>query len=492
MSCTLVIRLRAVFASAALAAMVLAGLADRSGAQRPAGTAAPRPTTSVSVWLTTADRSHLVSRQRDLHLRRTVPTSLPTIEIDPTVTYQRMVGFGAAFTDASVHLIQTKLSDAQREALLQELFGRSSALGLSFARIPMGATDFSLGHYSYDDLPAGETDSALTRFSIDVDRAEKLPVIRRAVAINPQLTLVASPWSPPAWMKSSGKLAGGTLEPRWYGTYAQYFVRLVQAYQDEGIPIAAVTIQNEPAHEPADYPGARLDAPTRATFIGRHLGPAFEAAKLKTEIWEWDHNWDKPEEPLAVLADSSARRHVAAVAWHCYAGDVDAQATVHAAHPDKDAYFTECSGGAWAPDFGDNLKWNVARLIIGATRGWARGVALWNLALDETHGPHTGGCGNCRGVVTIRADGTVQRNEEYFALAHASRFVRPGAWRIASTAGVEGLPNVAFRNSDDGSVALIVLNESPRPRTFVARMEGRAFRYTMPAGAVTTFIWRSR
>ena len=211
---------------------------------------------------------------------------------------------------------------------------------------------------------------------------------------------------------------------------------------------------------------------------------------MRTQIWDWDHNWDMPQQPLAVLGDAAARRYVQGVAWHCYAGDVTAQAPVHDAYPEKDAYFTECSGGDWAQVFGDNLKFDVGTLVIGSTRGWSRGVLLWNLALDEHNGPHLGGCGNCRGVVTINSStGQVTRNVEYFALAHASRFVRPGARRIASSSDVAGLQSVAFRNADDASKVLIVLNGAALPRTFAVRSAGQAFTYLLPAGAVATFVW---
>jgi len=234
----------------------------------------------------------------------------------------------------------------------------------------------------------------------------------------------------------------------------------------------------------------RLDAPARAELVGKYLGPLYARSNIRTLILEWDHNWDLPQSPLQVLADSVAPRYIAGVAWHCYAGEVSAQTAVHDAHPDKDAYFTECSGGEWSPIFADNLKWFVQTLIIGATRGWAKGVILWNLALDEHHGPHTGGCGNCRGVVTIDStSGAVTRNVEYYALGHASRFVRPGARRIASTSDVDGLASVAFRNADDGSKALILVNANTQGRTFSVTWAGRSFRYSLSAGAVVTFFW---
>jgi glucosylceramidase len=479
-----------VVVAAALAAALGCGSAGTPSEVPPTPVPVVPTGAPVQVWLTTGDQAKLLSHEADAFLGADSATSLPVLTVDPTTTYQRMIGFGAAFTDASVYLIQEKMTPAQREALLQDLFGRTTGIGLSFARVTMGASDFSLRHYSYDDVASGLPDSTLAGFSIDVDRADKLPVIKRALAINPQLTLVASPWSPPAWMKTSGSLITGTLKPQSYASFADYFVKFVQAYGAEGVPIAAITVQNEPAFEPANYPGMRLDAPARAAVIGGYVGPAFAKAGLLTQIWDWDHNWDMPQQPLGVLGDATARRYVQGVAWHCYAGDVSAQAPVHDAYPDKDVYFTECSGGDWAPVFGDVLKFDVGQLVIGSTRGWARGVALWNLALDEHNGPHTGGCGNCRGVVTINSTtGYEFRNVEYFALAHASKFVRPGALRIASLSGVDSLQSVAFQNADDASKVLIVLNGATLSRTFMVRTAGKAFTYALPAGAVASFVW---
>ncbi len=431
---------------------------------------------AAQVWLTTGTGSKLLSREADVHFDSGIPpATLLRIVVDEGTTYQEMVGFGAAITDASAWLIQ---------------IGRNPGIGLSFTRLTMGASDFSLHQYSYDDMPPGQTDSSLAHFSIDSNRAYLLPVVQRALAINPQLKIMASPWSPPGWMKTTGSLIQGTLRPEAYGPLAEYFRRYIEAYSAEGVPIYAITVQNEPHYEPPTYPGMRLEPPARATFDGQYLGPLFARSGIGTLILDWDHNWDEYQSPLQVLADSAAPRYIAGVAWHCYGGDVSAQTLVHDAHSDKDAYFTECSGGEWAPNFADNLKWFTQTLIIGATRGWAKGVLLWNLALDENHGPHTGGCGDCRGVVTITSgSGAVTRNVEYYALAHASRFVRPGARRIASNSGTAGLESVAFRNSDDGSKALIVVNTEVQDRAFTVLWGNQSFRYTLPAGAVVTFFW---
>ena len=448
---------------------------------------------SVDVYVTTADAARLLAREDNLRFRSPAhDTSVATITVDERRAYQEMIGFGAALTDASAWLIQHRLAPAQRDSLLRDLFGPDPGAGFSFVRIDMGASDFALHQYSYDDVPIGQRDSTLAHFSIAPDTAETIPLLRRALAINPQLKVLASPWSAPAWMKTSRSMIRGTLRPDAYDAYAEYFRRFVSDYAARGVPIFAITVQNEPHFEPADYPGMRLEPAARAEFIGRHLGPLLARTHAETRILDWDHNWDDPKSPLAVLADSNARKYVSGVAWHCYAGDVSAQTTVHDAFPDKDAYFTECSGGDWAPKFADNLSWMVRTLIIGATRNWARGVLLWNLALDTARGPHLGGCGNCRGVVTIDPrHGFIVRNEEYYALAHASRFVKPGAHRIESNI-VDKLDNVAFQNTD-GSRVLIVLNGDSREHRFAvrdSRMGDRTFRYHLPGGAVATFRWR--
>jgi glucosylceramidase len=269
-------------------------------------------------------------------------------------------------------------------------------------------------------------------------------------------------------------------------------VRYVQAYAAEGVPVFALTVQNEPNFEPGDYPGMKLTPGARASLVGQHLGPLLAQQGLKTQIIDWDHNWVAPQNPLAVLADPVARPYISGVGWHCYEGDVAAQAPVHDAYPDKDAWFTECSGGEWKPDWAESLPWITRNIVIGSTRGWARGALMWNLALDEHHGPHLGGCNDCRGVVTIDSKtGAITRNIEYYALAHASKFVHQGAQRIASSAGTQGLDSVAFRNADDGSIALIVCNSASVPRHFSVRYGGAVLEYTLPASSVATLVWSS-
>lgn len=444
----------------------------------------------IRVWVTTPDRRQLLARQPDATFSQT-PAATPDsdrITVDPSRRYQTMIGFGAAITDASALLIQTRVPAAERDTLLRELFGRGG-IGMSFTRFTIGGSDFSPTHYTYDDVAPGARDDALAHFSIDRAREAVLPVLQRARAINPSLTVMASPWSAPAWMKTSGALITGSLRPDAYPAFAEYLRRTVEAFGAAGVPVALLSVQNEPHFEPKDYPGMRVMPADRAAFVGTHLGPLFTSRGVRTQILDWDHNWDDPQSPLTVLGDPVARRYIAGVAWHCYGGDVSAQSRVRDAYPDKDVYFTECAGGAWAPNFGDNLRWNAKTLMIGATRHWARGVAFWNLALDENHGPHLGGCNDCRGVITIDSKtGAVTRNEEYYVLAHLSRFVRPGAQRIESS-NARDVETVAFRNPDDGSMVLLAVNSATVARTLAVRDTRRGFSVTIPAGAVATAVW---
>lgn len=446
---------------------------------------------AVEVWLTTADGSARLEQQPSLHFGEQAATD-DTIIVDASVSYQSMVGVGAAITDASAFLIQNKLNESQRASLLADLFGPTPGLNLSFARIVIGASDFSSRHYSFDDLPAGESDSLLEHFSIDPARRDVLPTLRAARAINPDLVVMATPWSAPGWMKTSDSLIQGTLREEAYPVFARYLRRTLEEFAAEGAPIDYISIQNEPDFEPANYPGMRLSSAQRAVIIGGHVGPELEQAGLATRILEWDHNWDQPEQPLGVLGDAEAARYVAGVAWHCYAGEVSAQSVVRDRYPDKDVFFTECSGGEWSKAWPDAWAWMMRNLIIGSTRNWARGVLLWNLALDESHGPHLGGCGDCRGVVTINSEsGEVTRNPEYYALGHVSRFVARGARRIASNSSSEELLSVAFAG-EEGARTLVVFNAGDEVARFSVKAGARAVSYELAPKAAATLLWIDR
>ena len=293
----------------------------------------------VKVWETDADQSKLLAPQADISFDKATG---PVITVDPLQTYQTMVGFGASMTDASAYLIRNKMTDDQRNALMADLFS-SDGLGFSFTRLTIGASDFSREHYSYDDMPKGASDPGLVHFSIDAAKVDVIPAMKQALAINPKLTVMASPWSAPGWMKTTDSLIQGSLKPEAYPYFADYLSRYLKNMRAEGVDITLLTLQNEPGFEPDSYPGMRVEPASRAAFIGGFLGPKLAADGGKTKILDYDHNWDLPSSPLTVLADARANPYVAGVAWHCYAGDVAAQGPVHDAYPDKDGHNTAIS-----------------------------------------------------------------------------------------------------------------------------------------------------
>jgi glucosylceramidase len=462
--------------AAGLALLPMAGF-------RPANTLANEP---VSVWITTGDRTKLLQQQGSINFGSGA-SGTSTITVDENTTYQSMDGFGAAMTGSSAYLLNQKMSATQRDALLNDLF-TGSGIRLSFLRHTIGGSDFSAqGDFTYDDRPQGQTDPNLTSFSIANDRVDLLPMLKAARAKNGSLKLLGSPWSAPAWMKETYTLRGGWLSTAYYQAYANYFVKYVQAYAAEGVPVYAVTLQNEPLNAAA-YMSMRMDAGNQAAFLKNNIGPAFRAAGLSTKLIAYDHNWDHPEYPNAVLADAAAAQYAAGSAFHAYAGTASGQSTTHNAYPGKDIWFTEISGTVGS-DFGGDLRWHASNLIIGATRNWAKSVLEWNLALDQNNGPTNGGFGSCRGVVTINnGTGAVTRNVEYYVLGHASKFVDPGALRINSTSNAGAIETVAFKNPD-GSKVLIALNNGSGSNTFNVQWNGQTFTYTLPAGALATYKW---
>lgn len=443
---------------------------------------------AVGVWLTLPDQSKKLNREPDLSFGNT-PATEATLAIDETQHFQQFEGAGAAMTDSSAWLLMNKLSAEARAQVLRALFTRAgNGIGLSYLRLPVGASDFARGDYSFDDIPSGTTDPALARFSIQHDEEYILPALREALTLNPQLRFMGSPWSAPAWMKNNGSMHGGSLLPEYFQAFADYHVKFAQAYGSAGIPIDTLTPQNEPMFETGGYPTMAMSAKDQQTFVRDYLGPALAQAGLNTRLIIFDHNWDLAKYPLEVLSDPLAAQYVSGVAFHCYGGDVSAQSTVHDAHADKGIWFTECSGGGWATNWGDNVSWNLRHLVIGNFRNWGNSVLLWNLALDENDGPQNGGCGNCRGVVTInQSTGAVTYNEEYAILGHVTKFVDPGAYRVESTFFPEGGPeNVAFVNPD-GSLVLLV--HATRATTFVVEWNGQRFEYRLPAKGTVTFKW---
>ncbi|NVO18525.1 MAG: glucosylceramidase [Bacteroidetes bacterium] len=438
----------------------------------------------VEVWMTRPDKSALLRHQVIALTFDTIVNSYPDIEVDTTRTYQAIDGFGFAMTGGSAYLINRLQSD-QREALIRELFSSDSGcIGISYIRVSIGASDLSATVFSYDDIPSGTTDTTLSSFTLAKEQEDLIPVLKTALKYNPQLKILGSPWSAPTWMKTNGNSIGGKLKTEYYGVYSRYFVKYIQGMKSEGIPIDAITIQNEPLN-PNNNPSMEMSSAEQGNFIKNYLGPAFQDANITTKIILYDHNCDHPEYPINILNDLNTRQYVDGSGFHLYAGDISALTQTHFAHPDKNVYFTEQWVGG-PSNFGPDMQWHMKNLIIGATRNWSKNVIEWNLASDPYYKPHTpGGCNSCEGALTIAS--SVARNVSYYIIAHASKFVFSGSKRIASSYPAN-LPNVAFKRPD-GKKVLIVLNESSSTQSFNIKYGRKSAKTKLDKGVVATYIW---
>ncbi|GAA3763825.1 glycoside hydrolase family 30 protein [Terriglobus aquaticus] len=441
---------------------------------------------AAGIWLTTPDRANLLARKPVLRWKKADVIASDAIVVDDTKRFQTMDGFGHALTGGSAQLLM-KMSAAKRSALLHELFDAKGGIGTSYVRVSIGASDMNDHVYTYDDMPAGQTDAELQHFSVAEDEKDVIPVLREILVIQPHLHIVASPWTAPAWMKDNGAVKGGSLQPQFYEVYAHYLVDYVQAMQRHGITINAITPQNEPEN-PKNTPSMIVTSAEEAEFIGKHLGPAIARSGLRTKIIDFDHNCDHPEYGIDLLKDPEAYRYTDGTGFHLYLGTVDAMSQVHDAFPNKNLYFTEqmVIPKRGHPELA--IAEPVARLIIGAPENWSRNVLLWNLAADPQNGPHTsdGGCPICVGAMTLDGD-TVTRHEAYYTAAHASEFVPPGSVRVSS-ASPGTLPHVAFV-TPSGNRVLIVSNTTADEAHFAIRNCGKQAQTTLPAGAVATYVW---
>ncbi|MFD0528172.1 ricin-type beta-trefoil lectin domain protein [Kitasatospora arboriphila] len=452
---------------------------------------------TVNVWLTTTDDAagrHVtrgLAQQAAFTFNSGSGSGGQLISVDESTRYQQFTGGGASFTDTAAWLMNSSgaLSAATRDATMRKLFSPTEGIGLSFLRNPMGSSDLARYGYTYDDQPAGSVDPALNGFTIGHDLADVLPLTKQAKQLNPALTTMASPWTAPAWMKDSGNLNGGWLKAEYYGAYAQYFVKYLQAYQAQGAPVNYVTVQNEPTCC-AGYPSMSWNGSGLAYFTKTNLLPALAGAGLPTKVLALDWNWDQYSGYAApVMDDAAIRTHpnFGGMAWHGYGGDVSAQTTVHNQYPTVDAFDTEHSGGTWI----GNQQQEDMRNIIDYTRNWGRSVTKWSLAVDQDMGPHYGGCGTCTGLVTVHngdsRSGQVDYTVEYYTMGHLTKFVKPGAYRVASTAN-SAVPNVAWQNPD-GSKALIAYNDSGSAQTVRVVWGGQNFSYSLPAKTSATFTW---
>lgn len=412
---------------------------------------------------------------------------LPQLMVNTERRFQTLEGFGAAFTEAAAVTWQA-LPAAQAEALLRDYFDRSAGHGYSLCRVHMNSCDFALGNYAHAEV-AG--DVALAHFNIDRDRQSLLPMIKAAQAVAAQpIQLLVSPWSPPAWMKTNGQMnGGGRLRPEFAGAWARCYVRFIEAYEAEGVPVWGVSVQNEPDASQR-WDSCIYSAEEERDFVRDHLGPALATAGLgHIRIVIWDHNRDLMVERASVVySDPEAAQYVWGCGFHWYGEDhFDHVQLVHDAWPDKALLFTEgCQEGG--PHTGEwELGERYGRSLINDLNRWTAGWIDWNLLLDETGGPNHVGNLCSAPILAERETGQLLRQSSYFYLGHFSRYIRPGARRVLCAATKQVLEATAFVNPD-GSVAVVVMNRSEAALRFTLRIDGGRCEACLPARAIATFL----
>lgn len=445
-------------------------------------------------WVSSADLKQQLAEQPVLEWGSGPGPKGIRITVNPTVTFQTMLGFGSSLEPATCSNLW-RMAEADRERTVERLVSPTAGIGMNLMRVCMGTPDFTGDPwYSYNDLPRGETDPELKRFSIARDRAYILPAIKLALRKNPGVLFFASPWSPPGWMKSTGTMVGGRLLPQWQASYAEYFVKFIRAYEAEGIPMHAVTVQNEPGVDRAKekdpkwfYPSCHWTAEQERDFIRDHLGPAFRRHGLTTRIWCYDHNYNaKPRGddpgiayPRAILRDPTAASFVSGVAFHGYAGEPEGMSRFHQEFPRVPLHFTEGSV------FG--VKGGVE--LIEKLRHGASSYNAWVTMLDDQGKPNNGPFDADRTLITLNTE-TRQPAEhfDFFLYGHFMKFIQRGAVRVASDGNMGSLASVAFRNPD-GTVAVVVVNAGRRERDVNLVCGNRTASARVGGNSVATFVW---
>jgi glucosylceramidase len=494
-------------ASALPATWTRAGRAT-AAARRPESVAAGQ---HVAVYLTTRDLSRTLARQHDVVFAPGSPGGADDITVNPAASYQRLTaGFGVSMTDTSAYLLANQLPAAARDEVMRRLFSRTGGIGLSFLRVPIGGSDFIVGSpYTYDDMAPGQVDPTLAHFSVAHDQPYIIPMIRRALALNPAISIMANPWTPPAWMKTDDKLITttgplGTLIPTDYGVYAQYLVRFLKAYAAAGIKVPYLGVQNEPTTPlllVSGIPSSYLSPQDEGNLIHDDVAPALRAAGLSPRILAYDDGFQRSEAYVPVVM-GIAGSDIGGLAYHCYISDPSSMSIEHSNYPAQPEFETECSSEL------SNIY--PAQMAIRSLRNWAQGVQLWNAALDQSDGPKIGS--GCQGITPpnlgkpciapVIVNTRTHRytlTSDYWALAQFSKFIQPGARRIDSSTPSScpdtpssgwncGPEDVAFQNPD-GSQVLVVTSNDGSPHTVSVTENGRSFSYTVPDGATATFVW---
>jgi glucosylceramidase len=476
------------------------------------GTNPTQPATiSVQVYETTANGSQLLAQQTPVTFSSAAGTGTYTIQVTPSTVLQPWDGVGASLTDSAATVLAA-LPTAQQQTVMQELFSPSQGAGLNMVRLCMGASDMSAsGNYSYDDVAAGQTDPTLASFSIAHDLTHIVPLLQSAYTINPNVKIIASPWSPPAWMKTTGSMNGVTnaststsqIVAADFPYLANYFVKFIQAYGAQNLPIYAVSVQNEPLNTKSGYPTAILTANDEVTFLVNNLGPALKNANLSSvKVFSMEDNWADTAYAQTLLQNSTATSYIAGTSFHWYAGTVGAMSTVQALNTSKGVWFTEATGtesctGTCATLTGSTFSSSgfaadMQQLVIGVPQNSGRSVVSWNIALNQNLGPQNGGCSDCVGVITVdgsKSPSAIYFNNMYYALGHIGKFVTPGANVITTTTqSSPGVQDIGFQNPD-GSLVVVAFNSGTASSTFTVSWNSMTFNYTLPAGAAATFKW---
>jgi glucosylceramidase len=446
----------------------------------------PPAVNQVDFWLTKGNQSIKLEKQNTILEFGTAYNTYPNIDIDENQTFQTIDGLGYTLTGGSAQVIN-QLSPQVKQELLQELFGSNlNSISINYLRISIGASDLNTSPFSYNDLPVGQTDPNQTSFSLAPDSVNLIPLLKEILLINPNIKILATPWSAPVWMKDTNSFVGGSLQPQYYSSYAQYFVKYIQKMQQEGIRIDAITPQNEPLNA-GNNPSMLMSSLQQTNFIKNNLGPAFQNANIDTKIITYDHNCDQPEYPIAILNDAIANPFINGSAFHLYGGNINAMSTVHNAYPNKNVYFTE-QWTSSSGDFAGDLKWHVKNVVIGSMRNWSKVALEWNLANDSSFGPHTvGGCSACKGAITIESSSYFTRNVGYYIIAHASKFVPVGSVRITSTQS--GNINNAVFKTPAGKYVMIAENDGTTNEIFNIKFNGKWVTVSLDGDSVATFVW---
>jgi glucosylceramidase len=466
-----------------LSAMGLAATADLSASSPPSLSSAPTSAPAAGEIAVRVTGGTMRYEAAPAIAWKTAASSAENaIELHPAKKCQEILGFGAAFTDAACYTFN-RLDPPAREKLFHELF-HPAEMGLSVCRTCMGSSDYSTELFSYDE---GDPDPEMKRFSIAHDQPYVLPLLREARAENPNLFLFSSPWSPPGWMKVGGSMLGGLMRQHYFAPYALYFVKFLEAYAAQGVPVNAVTVQNEvDTDQDGRMPACAWPQEYEMGFVKNQLGPALAKNGLSTKIWILDHNYNLWCRAVAELDDGGVRKYVSGVAFHGYVGSPDQMSKFHEAYPDTPVYWTEGGPDITAPDYAsDWCKWG--KTFSEVVRNWAESITGWNLALDEKGRPNIGPF-PCGGVVTIHSETKeITRSGQYWAFAHFSRQVRRGAKRFESAGEIQGISHVAFENPD-GQKILVVVN-SGEAKTIHLKQANQMAEISVAADSLHTLSW---